>query len=73
MLALTPEQEAEVKRFIERKLAIRKQLRDVRHQLDKDIEALGSWLKLLNIVILPLLLTALLVVIGRYMRRRRLV
>ena len=61
LLTLTPEQEAALGRFQEEKLRIRKELRDVRHQLDKNIEDLGSSLKFLNILLLPLLLTSLLV------------
>jgi ABC-type uncharacterized transport system involved in gliding motility auxiliary subunit len=57
LLTITPEQEAELQRFQEDKLRIRKQLRDVRHQLDKDIESLGSTLKFLNILFVPVLLT----------------
>ena len=36
----------------------RKELREVRHQLLKDIESLGSGLKLLNILLVPLLILA---------------
>ena len=49
----TPEQEAELLNFQEEKLKIRKQLRDVQHQLDRDIEALGTRLKLINILLIP--------------------
>ena len=61
LLTLTPEQEAALIRFQEEKIRIRKDLRDVRHQLDKNIEELGSMLKFLNILLLPLLLTSALV------------
>jgi len=60
LLTLTPEQEAALVQFQDEKLRIRKQLRDVRHQLDKDIEELGSMLKVMNILVMPLLLTGLL-------------
>ena len=49
----TPEQEAELLKFQEEKLKIRKKLRDVQHQLDQDIEALGTQLKVINILLLP--------------------
>lgn len=49
----TPEQEAELVKFQAEKLKIRKKLRDVQHQLDQDIEALGTQLKLINILLLP--------------------
>ena len=45
LLGLSPEQEQALIRFQEEKLKIRKQLRDVRHRLDSDIELLGSTLK----------------------------
>ncbi|MBD3648697.1 MAG: Gldg family protein, partial [Pseudomonadales bacterium] len=57
LLSLSPEQEAALEKFQEEKLRIRKQLREVRHQLDEDIEELGTMLKFLNIVLLPLVLT----------------
>ena len=61
VLTLTREQEAALISFQEEKMRIRKDLRDVRHQLDKNIEELGSMLKFLNILLLPLLLTLLLI------------
>jgi ABC-type uncharacterized transport system involved in gliding motility auxiliary subunit len=60
LLALSPEQEQAVLQFQEEKLKIRKQLRDVRHQLDKDIDTLGSLLKFINIALVPILLTFML-------------
>ena len=51
---------AALDQFQDEKLRIRKELRDVRHQLDKDIEQLGSLLKVMNILVMPLLLTGLL-------------
>ena len=59
-LSLSPEQTAAIDNFQAEKLRIRKQLRDVRHGLDQEIEALGSSLKLINIGLMPLLLTLLL-------------
>lgn len=64
----TPEQEAELVKFQEEKLKIRKQLRDVQHQLDQDIEMLGTNLKLLNIFLIPALICILLLIAT--MRRR---
>jgi len=54
---LTAEQRAEIERFQARKLEIRRELRQVRRQLDADIEHLGNTLKLINIALVPLLLT----------------
>ena len=59
LLTLSPEQAATLESFQQEKLRIRKELRDVRHGLDKDIEGLGANLKLINIGLLPLLLTLL--------------
>ncbi|MGD9582343.1 MAG: Gldg family protein [Lysobacterales bacterium] len=56
-LIMSPEQQAEVEKFQQQKVQIRKDLRQVRRQLDADIEALGSKLKFINIVLVPLLLT----------------
>lgn len=57
VLTLSPEQEKAVMNFQNEKLKIRKQLREVRHQLDKDIKSLGVTLKLVNIIIVPLVIT----------------
>ncbi len=54
---LSSEQKAEIDNFLKRKLEIRKELRQVRAQLDAEIEALGSRLRLLDIVLMPLLVT----------------
>jgi ABC-type uncharacterized transport system involved in gliding motility auxiliary subunit len=69
---LSPEQKAELDKFLKTKVDIRKQLRDVRRQLDADIEALGTKLKLVNIVLMPLLVTlaALAFAWWRVQRRR---
>ena len=56
-MLLSPEQRAELDRFQKRKLEIRRELREVRRQLDADIEALGWKLKVINIALVPLLLT----------------
>jgi ABC-type uncharacterized transport system involved in gliding motility auxiliary subunit len=54
---LTPEQEAEIDRFIEQRIDIRRQLRQVRRDLDRDIEALGTRIKAVNIALMPILVT----------------
>jgi ABC-type uncharacterized transport system involved in gliding motility auxiliary subunit len=53
----TPEQEAEIDRFIDQRTEIRKELRAVQRDLDKNIEALGTTLKILNIASVPILIT----------------
>jgi len=54
---LTAEQEAEIDRFIEQRIDIRRQLRQVRRDLDRDIEALGTRIKVVNIALMPALVT----------------
>ena len=49
MLTLSPEQALALEDFQDQKLSIRKQLREVRHGLDRDIQGLGANLKLINI------------------------
>lgn len=56
-LLMTDEQSAEIDRFVEQRAEIRKELRSVQRGLDEDIERLGTWLKLVNIGLVPLLLT----------------
>jgi len=69
-LTLSPAQEQAIEDFQQQKLHIRKALREVRHELDKDIEALGGRLKLINIVVLPALLTLMLMLVARVRLRR---
>ena len=70
VITLTPEMQADLAKFQQEKLSIRKQLRDVQHQLNKDIDQLDFILKLINIAGVPLLLTLLVIVIA-VMRRKR--
>jgi ABC-type uncharacterized transport system involved in gliding motility auxiliary subunit len=69
---LTPQQQAEILRFQDEKLRMRRELRDVQHRLNADIEALGDRLKLINILGMPALvmLVALGVAWRRWSRRR---
>jgi ABC-type uncharacterized transport system involved in gliding motility auxiliary subunit len=54
---LTDEQSAELERFQQQRLQVRKELRDVQLTLNQDKERLGVWMKILNILVLPLVLT----------------
>lgn len=67
-LVITPDQQVAIDEFMQKKISIRKSLREVRHQLDKDIESLGNWLKLINIAIAPLLLILLLLLVRSLFR-----
>ena len=55
--ALTDEQKAEVDKFTEDLLTTRKALRQVRHNLHKDIDSLRNRLSFMNIVLVPILVT----------------
>ncbi len=66
---LTEEQQSEVKRFMDRKLEIRRELRQVQHDLQVDIDRLGTRLKLFNIALVPLLVIVVAVIYS--LRRRR--
>ena len=70
-LILTPEQEKELANFQQERVRIRKELREVQHGLAKDIERLGTWLKIINIGLVPLLVAICgLVILGARIRRR---
>jgi len=70
-MMLSVEQEATLAQFQQEKLHIRKALRDVRHELGKDIEGLGSVLKVLNIAVAPILLVLMLLLIARRVLHKR--
>lgn len=68
---LTPEQQATLQQFMAEKVRIRKELREVRFQLNADIDALGRSLKLVNIALVPLLLTVGVLLLWFWRRRKR--
>jgi len=70
-LVLSPEQEAELKRFTTEKAQVRKELRETQRGLDVDINRLDSWLKVINIAIAPLCVAVAGVIILSLRRRRR--
>ncbi|MGD2167423.1 MAG: Gldg family protein, partial [Gammaproteobacteria bacterium] len=53
-ILMTPEQERELQRFLDQQVRIRRELRAVRLNLDRDIEQLGTLLKVANIGLVPL-------------------
>jgi ABC-type uncharacterized transport system involved in gliding motility auxiliary subunit len=71
LTVLTADQQEEVQRFVNRKLQIRAELRQVQHNLSRDIEALGKRLKFINIVLVPVLIIIVAVVFGLRRRRRQ--
>ena len=70
-LILSPEQEAELERFRDQRLQIRKELRQVQRNLDQSIEDLGMTLKVINIGLIPLVITALSIGLVLLRRQRR--
>ena len=69
-LALSAEQQQIIDNFIDKRMTLRKSLRDVRYQLERDIDELGYWLKLLNIAAAPLALVFILFVLAKLTRKR---
>ncbi len=69
-LLMSPEQQAEIQRFLDEQVRIRQELRTVRRELDRSIEQLGTTLKALNIGLVPLLLAIGGVVYSTAKRRR---
>jgi ABC-type uncharacterized transport system involved in gliding motility auxiliary subunit len=68
-LILSTEQEAELERFQDERLRIRKELRQVQRELDQSIEDLGMRLKIINIALVPILIS--LISLGLLVLRRR--
>lgn len=71
LLIISPEQQEELLRFQQEKLRIRKALRDVRRNLDRSIENLGTALKVINIGLVPLLLSIAAVFLAMWRIRRQ--
>jgi ABC-type uncharacterized transport system involved in gliding motility auxiliary subunit len=67
---LSPEQRKEIELFRSEQIKTRKQLRAVQHDLQKNIEKLGTELKFINIGAIPLLLS-LFAIGAAFMRGRR--
>ncbi|MCG3201043.1 MAG: hypothetical protein NFCOHLIN_00905 [Gammaproteobacteria bacterium] len=68
---MSPQQKAEVEKFKMEMLNTRKQLRDVQHDLRKNIEGLGTRLRIVNIGLVPVLLGAFAIVFALMRRSRR--
>ena len=69
-LILSDEQRAEIENFLDQKVQIRKELRAVRADLDRDIRRLGTTLKALNILAVPALVIVFAIVMGVRRARR---
>ena len=68
---LTERQRAEIESFRAERLRVRRDLRLVRHELGRDIEALGFRLRLLNIWLMPFAVTLAALGLWAVQRRRR--
>ena len=68
---LNNELSAEIEKFRSQRLATRKELRGVQHELKKNIEKLGAQLRFINIGLIPLLITLMALFIGIYRVNRR--
>jgi ABC-type uncharacterized transport system involved in gliding motility auxiliary subunit len=68
---LSNDQAREIERFQEQKLRIRKELRATKAGLEQDIETLGWKMKLINMLTMPLIVTALGLLVALWRKRRR--
>ena len=69
-LILSQAQQAEIDNFRKQAVTIRQQLRDVQHELHKDIESLMTRIKVIDIGLMPLLIG--LAGLGFWMHRKRI-
>ena len=68
-LILSPEQEAEISRFREERERVNRELKEVRKNLRADVESLGTKLKWINILLMPLIVSV--VGMGYALHRQR--
>ncbi len=68
---LSADMAREIERFQSEKLRIRKELRATKAGLERDIKTLGMWIKVINILLVPLLFTAVALLVASWHRRRR--
>lgn len=69
-LLMSEDQQAELRRFQEEQLQVRRELRAVQRNLDSSIERLGIVLKIVNIIVLPVLLVGAVLLFALIGRRR---
>ena len=70
-LILTPEQKTELETFRQEQVKTRKELRAVQHELDANIEGLGTRLKFLNTALVPLVISLLAIAVSLFAGRAR--
>jgi len=68
---LTDKNSVDYSAFQQELLKVRKELRDVRRNLNKEIDGLGSILKFVNIFLMPILLTIFIVLFSFYRKRKK--
>ena len=68
---LTDKSSVDYSEFQQELLKVRKELRDVRRNLNKDIDGLGSLLKFANIFLMPILLTIFIIVFSFYRKKQK--
>lgn len=71
LMVISEKQQAEIQRFMERRLEIRRELRHVQHDLRRDIDRLDSRIKIINIVLVPVIVMVVALVYGARRRRRQ--
>ncbi|MEJ2383851.1 MAG: ATP-binding cassette domain-containing protein [Xanthomonadales bacterium] len=69
LLVISDEQQDEIQRFMDRRLEIRRELRQVQHDLRRDIDRLDTRIKIINIVLVPA--AVMVIALAWAMRRRR--
>lgn len=67
---ISPEQEAEIAKFQQEKLRINRELKLVRRSLRSEIDALGRSLKVINIFLMPFLVSLIGIAYALYRRRK---
>jgi ABC-type uncharacterized transport system involved in gliding motility auxiliary subunit len=71
LTVISTEQQQEIQRFMDRKFEIRRELRQVQHDLQRDINSLGTRLKLINIALVPAIVMIVALVYGSRRRRKQ--
>ncbi|MBL0926241.1 MAG: Gldg family protein [Phycisphaerales bacterium] len=70
-VVLTPEQQKEIESFRAQMLDTRRELRDVQFSMRRDVDALGTRLKALNIALVPILLAVFALGLAAFRASRR--
>ena len=68
---LSADMAREIDRFREQQVRLRKELRAVKAGLNRDIDSLGMWIKVINILFVPLLFAGVALLVASWHRRRR--